>query len=94
MWIIASIDARSQTNYTLTNLAEPRLNFSHNTINRYLNKSQFTPSLGWQNIQLKLKKTDDACVIFDDRILEQKFDNRYNYFAVTIAVHNTEFYPE
>jgi hypothetical protein len=33
----------SQTNYPLTNLANHLQEFSHDTINRYLNSAQFTP---------------------------------------------------
>ncbi len=55
MWIIANICARSQANYTLTNLAKHLQTFSHDTINRYLRNEQLTPSLLWQNIKLDIK---------------------------------------
>ena len=41
----------SQTNYTLTNLAEHLQTFSHDTINRYLRKEQLTSDLLWQNVK-------------------------------------------
>lgn len=63
----------SQTNYTLTNLADHLQHFSHDTINRYLTKTQLTPSLLWQNIQPDIKKSDDACLVFDDTILDKRF---------------------
>ena len=50
----------SQTNYTLTNLAEHLQKFSHDTINRYLRNEQLTPSLLWQNIKLDLKEFEDG----------------------------------
>ena len=55
MWILTNICAPSQTNYTLTYLAEHWQKFSPDTINRYLINEQLTPSLLWQNIKLDLK---------------------------------------
>jgi hypothetical protein len=40
----------SQTNYTLTNLADHLQKFSHDTINRYFKNAELNPSLLWQNI--------------------------------------------
>lgn len=66
----------SQTNYTLTNLADHLQQFSHDTINRYLKKSELTPSLLWQNIQRDIQKSDEACVVFDDTILDKRFGQK------------------
>lgn len=66
----------SQTNYTLTNLADHLQQFSHDTINRYLKKSELSPSLLWQNIQRDIKKNDEACVVFDDTILDKRFGQK------------------
>jgi hypothetical protein len=66
----------SQTNYTLTNLADHLQQFSHDTINRYLKKSELSPSLLWQNIQRDIKKSDEACVVFDDTILDKRFGQK------------------
>jgi len=58
----------SQTNYTLTNLAEHLQKFSHDTINRYLRNEQLTSSLLWQNIKLDLKEFEDGEIVFDETV--------------------------
>jgi hypothetical protein len=73
MWIIANIYARSQTNYTLTHLAEHLQKFSHDTINRYLRNEQLTPSLVWQNIKLDIKEFEDGDIVFDDTVLDKRY---------------------
>ncbi len=59
----------SQTNNTLTHLAEHLQKFSHDTINRYLKNEQLTPNLLWQNLNL-YKKNEDT-IFFDDTILDK-----------------------
>jgi hypothetical protein len=63
----------SQTNYTLTHLAEHLQKFSHDTINRYLRNEQLTPSLLWQNIKLALKEFEDGKIVFDDTVLDKRY---------------------
>lgn len=41
----------SQTNFTLTHLAEHLQQFSHDTINRYLSGEKLTPGLLWENVR-------------------------------------------
>ena len=64
----------SQTNYTLTNLADHLQKFSHDTINRYLKNAELNPSLLWQNIQVALKELDEGCLVFDDTILSKRYE--------------------
>lgn len=66
----------SQTNYTITNLAEHLHKFSHDTINRYLKNEELNPSLLWQNIQLDIKGLDDAYLVFDDTILDKRYGQK------------------
>jgi len=63
----------SQTNYTLTHLAEHLQKFSDDTINRYLRNEQLTPSLLWQNIKLALKEFEDGKIVFDDTVLDKRY---------------------
>lgn len=63
----------SQTNYTLTNLAEHLQTFSHDTINRYLRNEHLTPSLLWQNIKLDIKEFEDGEIVFDDTVLDKRY---------------------
>ena len=72
LWIIANIYARSQTNYTLTHLAEHWQKLSHNTINSYLRNEQLTQSLVWQNIKLDIKEFEDGVLVFDDTVLDKR----------------------
>lgn len=63
----------SQVNYTLTNLADHQQNFSHDTINRFL--QQETTSELWLNVQPCIQTNLSAYLIFDDTVL----DKRYSY---------------
>jgi hypothetical protein len=65
----------SQTNYTITNLAEHLENVSHDRINRYLRKEKLTPSLLWENVQPSLKTDPDGYIIFDDTVLDKRYSS-------------------
>jgi len=52
----------SQTNYTLTNLAEHLQVFSHDTINRYLRGEKLTPLL-WDNVEHHIQVDEDGSII-------------------------------
>lgn len=63
----------SQINYTLTNLAEQLKNFSHDTINRYLRSEKITPNLLWENVKHLLQRHENAYLIFDHTVLDQRY---------------------
>ncbi len=45
----------SQINYTLTNFADHIQEFSHDTINRYLNSEDLTSELLWEKVRSELE---------------------------------------
>ena len=63
----------SQVNYTLTNLAEHLKSFSHDTINRYLKGEKLSPRLLWEQTRSLVEIDPEACLIFDDTVLEKSF---------------------
>nr|WP_230967821.1 hypothetical protein [Nostoc sp. WHI] len=63
----------SQINYTLTNLAEHLENISHDKINYYLKNEKLTPRLLWDNVKNLIVTDEDACIIFDDTVLDKRF---------------------
>lgn len=63
----------SQINYTLTNLADHIENFSHDTINRYLRYERITPLLLWDNVKDKIKRHENAYLIFDDTVIDKRY---------------------
>ncbi len=65
----------SQTNYTLTNLAEHLQVFSHDTINRYLRGEKLTPRLLWDNVEHLIQVDEDGSIIFDDTVIDKNFSN-------------------
>ena len=65
----------SQTNYTLTNLAEHLQVFSHDTINRYLRGERLTPRLLWDNVKYLLQVDEDGSIIFDHSVIDKNFSN-------------------
>jgi hypothetical protein len=66
----------SQTNYTLTHLAENLENLSHDTINRYLRNSELTPSLLWQNLKGHIEEYVEASIVFDDTVLDKRYSQK------------------
>lgn len=66
----------SQTNYTLTHLAENLENLSHDTINRYLRNSELTPSLLWQNLKGQIEEYVEASIVFDDTVLDKRYGQK------------------
>ena len=65
----------SQTNYTLTNLAEHLQVFSHDTINRYLRGEKLTPRLLWDNAEHHIQVDEDGSIIFDDTVIDKNSSN-------------------
>ncbi len=65
----------SQTNYTLTNLAEHLQVFSHDTINRYLRQDKLTPRLLWDNVEHLIQADENGSIIFDDSVIDKNCSN-------------------
>jgi hypothetical protein len=63
----------SQSNYTLTNLAEHLASFSHDTINRYLKGEKLVPRMLFEQVQPLLEPDPEAYLIFDDTVLDKGF---------------------
>lgn len=63
----------SQTNFTLTYLAEHLQQFSHDAINRYLGSEKLTPRLLWENVKPLICLDDAGYLIFDDTVLDKRF---------------------
>jgi hypothetical protein len=63
----------SQNNYTVTNLAQHLENVSHDTINRYLRKENFTSDSLWKNVEKYIQTSQNAGIIFDDTVLDKRF---------------------
>ena len=70
----------SQTNYTLTNFAKHTHEFSHDTINRYLNSENLTPSLIWDKVGSEVQSHPDASLVFDDTVLDKRFSSKIELF--------------
>ncbi|WP_083621207.1 IS701 family transposase [Planktothrix paucivesiculata] len=66
----------SQINYTLTNFAAHIQEFSHDTINRYLNSENLTPEVIWEKVHSELQSHPEACLVFDDTVLDKRFSSK------------------
>jgi hypothetical protein len=66
----------SQINYTLTNFADHREQFSHDAVNRYLAGDRIPPRLVWENVQTHVVQTDDGYLVFDDTVVDKNFSRR------------------
>jgi len=78
----------SQTNYTLTNLAEHLQVFSHDTINRYLRGEKLTPRLLWDNVEHHIQVDEDGSIIFDDTVIDKTPQIVSNWFADNIVAQS------
>lgn len=63
----------SQTNFTLTHLADHVQQFSHDTINRYLSGEKLTPRLLWDNVKPSIQADAAGYLIFDDTVLDKRY---------------------
>lgn len=63
----------SQTNFTLTYLAEHLQQFSHDAINRDLGSEKLTPRLLWENVKALICLDAAGYLIFDDTVLDKRF---------------------
>lgn len=66
----------SPNNYTLNNLANHLENVSHDTINRYLAKENFTSESLWQNVKKDIQISENSAIIFDDTVLDKRFGEK------------------
>ena len=66
----------SQTNYTLTNLANHIEDLSHDLINRYLMIEKLTPRLIWENVVKGILTHPEGIVIFDDTVSDKRFSQK------------------
>ena len=62
----------SPINYTVTNLADHLDGISHDRINRYLRGEKLTPRLLWENVKPILPRAEQACIVFDDTVLDKR----------------------
>ncbi|NJO16451.1 MAG: transposase [Thioploca sp.] len=65
----------SQINYTLTNFADHSEQFSHDALNRYLNREKLSPKLTWENVPHQVVQTPPGLVIFDDTVADKNFSH-------------------
>jgi len=63
----------SQINYTLTNFAEHSEKFSHDALNRYLDREKLSPKLTWENVQPQVVQTPKGFLIFDDTVADKNY---------------------
>jgi|SRR6476646_3178609 len=96
----------SQTNFTLTHLAEHLQTFSHDTINRYLREEKLTPRLLWEQVKPLIVSNPDGYLLFDDQLYwsatEAKSgkliklrgfpkDKKVKLFRVIVSTDKTEY---
>ncbi len=62
----------SQINYTQTYMAEHNQILSHDAINRYLMEDDVSPEAVWQSIGYLVRRSGNACLIFDDTVLNKR----------------------
>ena len=62
----------TQTNYTQTYMADHHQYFSHDSINRYLLDDRVSPSTAWAAIKNAINYSQNACLIFDDSVLDRR----------------------
>jgi hypothetical protein len=66
----------SQINYTLTHFADHPDTFSHDAINRYLQRERMTPRLMWDNVRDEIVPTPTGYLLFDYRLYDPDGDGK------------------
>lgn len=66
----------TQTNYTQTYFADHHQSFSHDAINRYLQHANLNPADVWNLVRRDIEFDADACLIFDDSVLDKNHSHR------------------
>jgi hypothetical protein len=46
---------------------------THDKINRYLKNEKLTPSLLWDNVKELVEREENACLIFDDTVIDKRY---------------------
>ncbi|MFM8331140.1 MAG: transposase [Candidatus Methylumidiphilus sp.] len=59
-------------NFTQTYMADHNPVFSHDAITRYLVDDDVSPSAVWQSIGHLVRRSGNACLIFDDNVLDKR----------------------
>jgi hypothetical protein len=54
-------------------LAEHLEQISHDKINRYLKNEKLTPRILWDNVKDLITTSVNACVIFDDTVIDKTY---------------------
>ncbi|MBT8348543.1 MAG: transposase [Sulfurovum sp.] len=62
----------SPKNYSLTYFAEQAQKYSHDVVNRFLQKDKYSPALLWEHIKPDIIFSANGYVIFDDTILTKR----------------------
>lgn len=66
----------SQTNYTLTNLANHLQELSHDQINRYLSKAKLSSQMIWENVEKEISEDEEGILVFDDTVSDKRFSKK------------------
>lgn len=64
------------TNFTQTYMADHKPVFSHDAINRYLADDDVSPSSVWRSIGHLVRRSGNACLIFDDTVLDKRHSSK------------------
>jgi hypothetical protein len=59
-------------NFTKTYMADHHPRFSHDAINRFLMEDEVSPDAVWQSIGHLVRSSENACLIFDDTVLDKR----------------------
>ena len=53
-------------------MADHKVAFSHDAINRYLEEDDVSPISVWQSVSHLVRRSGNACLIFDDTVLDKR----------------------
>ncbi len=57
-------------------MAEHNAEFSHDAINRFLMEDDVSPNSVWESISPLVCRSDNACLIFDDTVLDKRHSSK------------------
>jgi hypothetical protein len=77
------------TPYTCTNLSEHSSELSHDQVNRFLRKEQFSSSELWDLVKTYLCDSADSVIIADDSVQDKRYSKSIELVKNSIVAMNT-----
>ena len=66
----------AQKNYTLTHFSDHSELFSHDLMNRWLNREKYSPRLVWEQVSQTIEPHPNGYLLFDDTVVDKRYSRK------------------